>query len=350
MTNELGGAVSHCFYVAGMTEDEHGGIFRCQYDEKGACVLKFTPLRRTLFLTWGKGKKTLYGSMQQGGDGGVAAYRVETDGALRFLNQISVSGKSVCSLALSPDGKFLYSANYVSSNFSEIQLETDGSLAELRQVVSHEGCGTDPEEQSCAHPHCCGFTPDEKYLFVVDLGVDKIFLYPYTPGAGIDSAHPLRTSIEPAGSGPRQLIFDQSGSIAYVISELGNTVHSFRYEAGHFTLIQRISTLPPDYRGINAAAAIRLSDDQRYLLASNRGHDSLAVFRLDGQGEMQLEKHIPVCGKSPRDFNFLPQAKCLAVTNESSDEVRFFTFDWDFSSVLLQSASLTLPRPLCVLE
>ncbi len=348
IANNLHCNVSNCFYISAMTDDDSGGIFRCRYLNGKAEVLEFTPLERNTFLVWGKERKILYATMQQGNIGGVAAYRVKSNGTLSFLNRLFVDGRSACFLTISRNGHQLYSANYGSSNFSEIQLAPDGSLERLNQVV-YTGNGIAPELKY-AHPHCCGFTPDEKFLYVVDLGLDQIRLYSYDPEMGISPEQPRICSVIPAGSGPRHLIFDSSGRFAYLLNERGNTLQLFRYENGDFFLIQTASTLPAGCNIENAAAAIRFSEDRRFLLTSNRGHNTIAIFAIGDNGMMRLVRHVSTMGESPRDFNFLSGEKVIAVTNELSRDVCFFTYDRNFETILPLKTTLTLPRPLYLLN
>lgn len=333
------------FYISGMTEDERGGIFRCQWSDKTVQVAEFTPLRRNSFLAWSRDRRTLYGSMQAS-DGGVASYRVGADGALQHLNTVYAGGRSVCYLEVSPDGRFLYSANYASGNISEFALASDGAVERLIRTVRHIGSGVRTEQRS-AHPHCAVFTPDGKYLAVVDLGIDRVMLYPFVPGEGI-TAEAAGEMLLPPGCGPRHLVFAPDGKMAFLLCELGNELYSFGYENGKFTQLDKISTLPETYRG-GSAAAIRFAPGGKRFFVSNRGSNTLAAVTFDGSGKLTVTGFFPAGGSSPRDFNFLPGSEIVAVANEFSGEAVFFNCAPDTGVIGGAAGVLSLPRPLYVL-
>ena len=336
------------FYISGMTEDQNGGIFHCAWRDNTPVIEEFHPLERNLCLCRASDRKTLYASSQHNGIGSVAAYNVDPQGKLRLMNTFPASGRSVCFLQASSNGKFLYSANYASGNISEFTLAPDGSLAALKQTINHTGCSIH-HEQSSPHPHCCIFTPDEKYLCVADLGTDKILLYTFDPESGISPAAVKEFSVVP-GSGPRQLLFDIRGRFLYTLCELGNTILRFSYRDGELIFIDSVSTLPP---GVieSSAAAIKFSSDGSFLYASNRGNDSIAVFSVGSDGKISVKDFYSSGGSSPRDFNFLPGENILIAANEFSQEAVFFKcnlISGDITSA--PCGRLSLPRPLYILR
>ncbi|MCI5779838.1 MAG: lactonase family protein [Lentisphaeria bacterium] len=336
-----------CFYISGMTEDERGGIFRCQWSGGAPRILSFTPLCRNTFLAWGKDGRTLYATARDRGCGAVAAFRVAADGGLTRLNILPAGGDSPCYLTVSADGERLYSANYASGSFSEFLLSPDGGLRKLNRVVAHHGRGI-REEQRSPHPHCCVFTPDGGYLCVVDLGIDRMMLYEYDKLRGISPASACAVMLQ-AGSGPRHLCFDASGRNAYLLDELDCRLRHFRYADGVFTPGGLLRTVKPETPGGGAAAALRFSRNGQYLFTSTRGDDSIAVFSVDASGAPRREKTFPSCGASPRDFNFLPDCGILAVANEFAGETAFFACDQNTGTILELRSKLALPRPLYVL-
>ena len=179
---------------------------------------------------------------------------------------------------------------------------------------------------------------------VIDLGVDALYAYRLDPGRGIDAANPKVSKMTP-GDGPRHLVFDRSGRIAYLANELGNSVTSLTYDDGVFTVIGKVTTLPRFQEGATKVAAIRLSQDERFLFVSNRGYDSIAVYELDGKGGMKPFDLVLSGGSSPRDINFLPGCRWFGAANEFSDTV--FFFDCDGRGRLTPNGCvLRLPRPL----
>ncbi len=337
------------FYVAACSEKEGGGIYGYKMAGEGAPEqISFAPLPRANYLAFSPDRKYLFSTCSIGDEGGVASFAIQRDGSLTPLNRMPADGLSTCYVITDPAGKYLYAANYLTGNFAEFKL-VGGRIVERSKQVRHEGKGPNEARQDGPHPHFCGLTPDGRYLCVVDLGIDAIMVYPLDPEKGLRADGVIRNPVVPAGSGPRHLVFDRSGRIAYLLNELGNTVMSYRYEDGRFTHLATRSMLPPHANVETKAAAIRLSEDEAYLFATNRGFDSIAVYRLDGSGGMELHDLVLTGGSSPRDINFLPGYKMLAAANEFSDQLVFFDYDSANGKLTPNGIIYQLPRPLCVM-
>ena len=339
------------FFSCGCSDDDRGGLYLCGEDGTGTFSTRaVTPLRGTNYLCFSPDGRTLYATWNEGRTGGAAAYRLAPDGSLAFLNKAGSEGAAACHLTASPDGGFLYVVNYSSGNFAEFKLAEDGSIESRTRVVSHGAYPLGPrtDRQESAHTHCARFTPDGRYLCIVDLGVDRIFFYPYAAGKGIVET-PAVHVCDPA-DGPRHIIFDAAGTTAYVINELGNSVTAFRYADGALEKIAKYTTLPENCTAKTKAAAIRLSRDGRFLYASNRGYDSIACFRVVKPGELTLLDIVDARGESPRDINFLPSGNVLAASNEFSDRICLFRFDAATGALSYQEGRDVSdePRPLCI--
>ena len=371
--------MNHIFYiVACAAAIEGGGIFRYQLNEKGAPeLLGSNPIDNANWVSFSPDRKYLYSTCTVGDSSGVAAYKVNADLSLTELNRMSAEGKAGCYVITDPSGKFLFCANYLSGSVSVFSLNADGSIRARLRNIQHTGKGPKQPRQDGPHTHFTNITPDGKYLIVIDLGIDAVKLYPFDPVKGIDEDNVSTFHVEPAGSGPRHLIFDRSGKIAYLLDELGNTIHSLSYQDGTFQTLQIASTLPKDFEGVTKASAVRLSEDERFLFASNRGYDSIAVFEpkasavrlsederflfasnrgydsiavfeLDGKGGMKMHDLLLCGGSSPRDINFLPGLKKFASANEFSDTVFFFDYDAATGKLTPDGHVLTHKRPLAI--
>ena len=342
--------MNHIFYiVACAAAIEGGGIFRYQLNEKGAPeLLGSNPIDNANWVSFSPDRKYLYSTCTVGDSSGVAAYKVNADLSLTELNRMSAEGKAGCYVITDPSGKFLFCANYLSGSVSVFSLNADGSIRARLRNIQHTGKGPKQPRQDGPHTHFTNITPDGKYLIVIDLGIDAVKLYPFDPVKGIDEDNVSTFHVEPAGSGPRHLIFDRSGKIAYLLDELGNTIHSLSYQDGTFQALQIASTLPKDFEGVTKASAVRLSEDERFLFASNRGYDSIAVFELDGKGGMKMHDLLLCGGSSPRDINFLPGLKKFASANEFSDTVFFFDYDAATGKLTPDGHVLTHKRPLAI--
>lgn len=338
------------FHVVGRSASPDGGIYSYKMDHADAkpVLTSFTHLNEASYLIQSDDGKLLYasGRTPKEQDGYVAVLKKNRDRTAELLKLLPSSGISTCHLAVAPGGNFLYAANYLSGDLVEFLL-CDGIMSELTKKIIHHGSGPNVIRQNGAHPHFVGITPDEKYLYVVDLGIDALKVYPFHPAKGIDPDGVKTSKIIPAGSGPRHVIWAPNGRMAYLLNELGNTVMSLRHEDGTFEIIDNAPTLPRFFDGESKAAAIKISPDGHFLFASNRGFDSIACFQLDGKGGMQLYDLVYSGGGSPRDINFLPGGKMLAAANESG-RVSFFDYDPATGKLMPNGLSFEIPGALCV--
>ena len=339
--------VKNIFYISAWSKDDPaGGIYTYKLTGNGVENIGFAPFFMAGYLCFSADGKRVYATGAQQAQEGVAAFAVNGDGTLTFLNFVPSCGKSSCHVCTAPGGKFLYTANYSSGNFSEFSLDENGKITALTRLTEHQGSGPVTARQECAHPHFAAVTPDGKFLAVADLGIDKIVCYPFDPAAGIDPQHPVESPM-PAGCGPRHIHFAPDG-IAYLLTELGNTVISLRYQNGHFEILNEISLLPEKCVCDTKASAIRMSTDRRFLVATNRGFDSLVVIEVDGTGGMKIRQTTLSGGISPRDVNFLPDGRSFAAANEFSGEIYFFDFDTEKGELTPNGIKLKHLRPLCI--
>ena len=338
------------FYLCGMTPDDcSGGIYGYTLDGGNAPQLQFKqPFCGCNYLAYSVDRKVLYATCIIDGEGGAAAFKINSDGSLEYLNKLPSCGKSTCYIIAAPGGKYLYTANYFSANISEFALNSDGSLKELVRTIAFEGRGPH-ERQEMPHPHFVNFTPDGKKLIVIDLGLDAVKLFDFDPEKGLTAPeNPYIFKVTPGGSGPRHLVFNQKGDTAYLLNEVGNTVCVLGFDGNEFVLRQQVGSLPEDFHDFSKASAIRLSPDERFLLASNRGYDSTAVYRVDEQGLLELQEIVPSEGKSPRDINFLPDGRHLIMANEFSDNNALFEYDPVSGKLTFCNINIVMPRPLAI--
>ncbi|WP_244827517.1 lactonase family protein [Caballeronia sp. TF1N1] len=269
--------------------------------------------------------------------GGISAFRFDrATGQLSFLNRVSADGNDPCYLALSPDGKYLLTANYsVAANpggsFAVFPINADGHVGTSVLTVHHEGNGPVKGRQDNSHVHSTVFSPDGKYLFTQDLGVDKVFAYRYTPDGSRGLFGPTDARYTPikAGSGPRHLIFDAGGKHAYLTTEMNASVLVFNYRDGKLSETQSVPMTAPGFKGKIGGGAVHLSPDGRFLYATNRGDaNELVAFAVDpNNGHLKLLKRYPTLGKTPREFAIDPSGRWLIVGNQDSDSAFFFRRD-----------------------
>jgi 6-phosphogluconolactonase len=291
--------------------------------------------------------------------GGISAFRFDrASGQLSFINRVSSDGNDPCYLSISPDGKYLLTANYsVAANpggsFAVFPLASDGHVGASVLTVHHEGGGPVKGRQDNSHVHSTVFSPDGKYLFAQDLGVDKVFAYRYTPDPGASNrglfgpTDGRYTQIKP-GSGPRHLVFDASGKHAYLTTELNASVTVFDYHDGKLTLVQTLPMTAPGFKGKIGGGAIHLSPDGRFLYATNRGDaNQLVQFAVDASnGHLKLQKRYSTLGKTPREFAIDPSGRWLIVGNQESDSAYFFRRDPQTGDLASDPKQLSIGSPV----
>jgi 6-phosphogluconolactonase len=259
--------------------------------------------------------------------------------------------KAPSHLALDASGRTLIVANYHLGFIASLPVAADGQLGPPASRIQHHGSSVNPERQSSPHPHCVTVSPDNRFVFVCDLGLDKIFTYQ------LDAANAVLTPHEPAfvtsapGAGPRHLVFSPDGRHAFMISEMGGTVTVYCYEPSRGTLVatDTQSTLPADFRGENKSAAIRVHPNGRFIYGTNRGHDSVAVFAFDSAaGRLSRIEIVSSGGAAPRDAILTPDARWLLVALQDSNTLTALRVDAVTGRLAAASATANVPKPVCL--
>jgi 6-phosphogluconolactonase len=285
--------------------------------------------------------------------GAVSAFAVDHVGPeLRLLNQQPSMGGGPCHLVVDGAGKNVLVANYGGGSVAVLPIQEDGRLGEPSSVQQHRGSGPNQARQKGPHAHGLAFDRSGKRVFAADLGTDRVFVYDFDADAGALKPAPTPfVAVEP-GAGPRHLALHPSGTFLYVINELHSTVTGLRYDGttGALKAVQTVTTLPADFDGRSATAEVALSPDGRFLYGSNRGHDSLAVFGVDGDsGRLTPLGQVPTGGQTPRHFALDPTGEWLLVANQGSDDVVVFRRDGE-SGMLERTGTVgPVSSPVCVL-
>ena len=258
--------------------------------------------------------------------GGVSAFRIDrATGGLTALNSQSSRGAHPCHLAVDRAGTHLLVANYTGGNLAVLPIGADGRLGPASQVVQHKGSSVNADRQKEPHAHSIDFDPAGRFAVSADLGADRIFVYRYDPKGGRLSAglHPA-VAADP-GAGPRHVAFLPDGAFAFAINELASTITSYTWDAGRGALktLSTVSTLPAPHRG-NSTAEIRVHPSGRFVYGSNRGHDSIAVYRVSPTGSLSLVEYEPTRGKTPRNFTIDPSGQWIVAANQASDSLSVF--------------------------
>ena len=288
------------------------------------------------FLVAAPDGATLYATSEvpEWNEGLLSAYAIDPQtGRLRYLNRQSTLGSVTAYASLDRAARFVAVANYMGTPESELPNQSvalfprraDGGLGPVAASSAHPGHGSDPARQDRSHAHCVLATPDNRFVVVSDLGIDRLVCYRFDAATGaIEKAG--ETAL-PDGSGPRHFAFHPTLPFAYGVNELASTVASFAFDAesGRFTLLDVTPTLA-DTTG-NHCSEIQLGPDGRFLYVANRGDDSLSLFDIGADGVANLRMTVPSGGRTPRHFAFAPDGRTLAVANQDSDIVTLFAVD-----------------------
>lgn len=342
---------SYIGYIGTYTKGESKGIYTFMLntlERKIEDVKLAAELSNPTYLNITKDNRYLYAVAKEGDNGGIAAFSVGDNGELTAINREVSEGAPPCHVSVDSDSKFVFGANYHKGSVeSHLVNPEDGSISPAVSVIKHEGRGPDPRQEK-AHTHYAGLTPDEKYLAVVELGTDALITYSVGDDGTLTKVKLLPLK---AGSGPRHLTFHPNGKWAYVMTEFSSEVIALNYdcETGHFSEKQYISTLPGDFTGNNQGSAIHISLDGRFVYAGNRGHNSIAVFSVDGNtGELTFVEHTSTEGDWPRDFALDPSEKFIVASNQESGTLALFARDEESGRLTLLQAGVKAPEAVCV--
>ncbi len=310
------------------------------------------------FLTIDKNKKYLYAvneTVEYEGkkSGAVSAFAIDQKtGDLTFLNKQPSLGGAPCHISTSSDGKFVLVANYAGGNVAVLPAEKNGKLGASIDSEQHSGSGANKKRQEAAHAHSVMLDEKNQFAFVNDMGIDRVMIYEFDKQSGNlkpNSAQPFYQT--KAGAGPRHFKFHPSGKFAFVINELDATIASLACDAKRGTLaeIQIVPTLPADFSGANTCADIHVAPNGRFVYGSNRGHDSIVVYRIDERsGKLEYVEHTLTGGKTPRNFAIDPTGRFLLAANQNSDSIVVFRID-EQSGKLSQTANKAqVPSPVCL--
>lgn len=349
----------------GTGEVFHGkgkGVSICSFENGEINICKVLPVRNPSFLCISESKRRIYTvnemkEYQGKPGGGLTEISYDQNGNMQIEGSWNVTGTDPCHVAADPENKFLSVANFANGSVTTFSLSEDGSVKEKKQYVQHYGKSVHPVRQKGPHAHSSIFAPGEEIMYVPDLGLDRVVAYRYHDGElKAELAEDIKV---PEGSGPRFGEFSKDGKHFYLINEIGSKVMHFCYQKnvegsdGQMQKRQRtmieadtVSTLPEGYAGDNICSDLHLTPDGRFLIASNRGHDSLVCYKIGTNGELILVERIPSGGKIPRNFAIDPTGAYVLVGNQDSDNITVFHIDSD--GHMAQVNQIHTGSPVCI--
>lgn len=341
-------------YVGTYAKEEEAGIF-CYRLAAGQrkMELQFSKagIDNPSYLTVSEDKKFLYAVMEtfehcgQVG-GGISAYRCDED-SLELLNRLGTKGTAPCHVLLDEKHGIVYVGNYKSGSLSVFALEKNGSLGGMSDFKQHQGKGQNPKRQEGPHVHFCGFSPEKDGIWCVDLGLDRMFYYETDFEKKTLAHNAARDIVFPGGSGPRHFIFNpKNNRMMYAVGELSCEVYAIEISASDSRILQQVSALE-DAEQQNTCAAIKCSEDGRFLYVSNRGDDSIAVFAIDeNTGLLERIQVMKSGGKNPRDL--LVVEDMVLAAHQGSDNITVFYRDEKTGLLTREQEEISCHSPVCL--
>jgi 6-phosphogluconolactonase len=281
----------------------------------------------------------------------IAAFEVVgRNGELRPLNRQTALGSAACYLDIDATGRTVLVANYSTGSVAALQVREDGSLGATASFSQHAGKGIDPGRQEGPHAHCIVVSPNNRFAYAADLGLDQVLSYRLDAAKAKLSPNRQPFVRTPPGAGPRHLTFHPNGRQLYVINELGNSVTLFDHDPRSGVLIERqtLSTLPAGCTDTSYCADVRITPDGQFLYGTNRGHNSIAAFRLDATGRMALIEIQPSLGKGPQNLAIVGGGELLLCANMAGNNVVVFRIDRQTGRLSPVGAPVAMPSPSCI--
>jgi 6-phosphogluconolactonase len=345
-------------FISSFAAGDKGAIHACRFDlASGSLTMgaRTGGVENPFYLALAPDRKHLYAIHAEkfGGKAPeqVAAYEILDDkGRLKLLNRQSALGSAACYLDVDATGKAVLVANYTTGSVAALPVRADSSLGEAASSMQHRDSSVDPARQKEPHAHCIVVSPDNRFALAADLGLDQVLVYRLDASTAKLTAHEPPFARAPAGAGPRHLTFHPGGKWVYVVNELSNSVTRFDYDPTAGTLQQQetISTLPKDFAGKSCCADFKVAPDGHSLYATNRGHDSIAAYRIASDGRLALVQIEPSRGKGPQNLALTADGKWLLCANMPGNNVAVFRIDADSSRLRSAGDPVVLPSPSCI--
>ncbi len=355
---QVTGSQEHYLLVGTYDSPKSEGIhvFRFHTATGTATSVSQTRTPNPSFLAVSPDEKFVYAvhEIAQNGKGGeIAAFAFnKSSGNLSLVNKQSSGGDHPCYVAIDREGRWVFAGNYSGGNWSVFRVNPDGSLAPADTTVQHYGSGPNQQRQKNPHVHATVLSPDNKLVFVTDLGTDKVMSYAFDPETGNVKATRQGFVLSEPGSGPRHFTFHPTHHYAYLIEELSGTIvmYKFKKAKSRLKVKQRITSMPPGDTGFAGSAHIHVSTDGKFLYASNRGHsNTIAVFSIDrSSGKLTPIQHQAALGHTPRHFTIDPSGQFLLVGNQNSDEIVVLRRDLETGLLFDTGNRVPVGKPVCL--
>ncbi len=338
------------FFVGTYTNEESKGIYKYEIDDKGLLtkVGLQTEIENPSYLTKTSNGKILLAvsEVDENGTGFISSYKIEPD-SLKLINTSKTGGAHPCFVEVNDENEVLV-ANYTGGNIGLLTLNNDGELSNLLNVQQHTGKGTTPRQEA-PHAHSTWFHPNKEDIISIDLGTNQLWFSKIDKSENKLVYTKQKTLNMDEGAGPRHLSFHPNKKWIYVLNELNNTISLVKELDESYSISSTISMLPEGFSEYSKGADIHISNDGKFLYASNRGHNSIAIFKVNQQGGvLELVGFEDVRGANPRNFSLSPDNKFLLVANQDSNNIICFSRDV-ITGKLTFISEINAPNPVCIL-
>jgi 6-phosphogluconolactonase len=340
-------------FVGTYTDTESKGIYTLHFDTLSGKLTQKTlvaELENPSYLTLSADSKYLYAVQETNNyngqnSGAISAFQINSDNQLTLLNTVSSEGAHPCHIVLHPEQNLVSATNYSGGSVSIFRKRPDGKIGEAFQVIQHKGNGPDTGRQESPHPHSSQFSSDGLKLMTADLGNDNFAIYNWD-GQQFNRDHTASINVN-GGRGPRHFAQTKDQQVVYVLNELTSTVSVLKRSANGLEKMLEVSSLSPNFKGQSYGADIHLSIDEQFLYVSNRGENSIAIFKTFEDGSLSYSGFVSTRGNWPRNFTLHPSGKYMLVANQLSDNISIYKIDTN-SGVPSFLWDVKMPRPVCL--
>lgn len=338
-------------YVGTYTHGSSVGVHVYDLDVENGYMTEraVIPVNNASHLTKSTNGKYLYSIA----DEGVEVLRIDQEtGDLTPINKVGIDGMRGCFLSTDQQGKFLFVAGYHDGKVTVVHTHRDGRLGSVMDGIFHKGIFSVAERNFRPHISCVMPTPDGKFLCVVDSGIDHINIYQVNPTSGkLRLLDVVRCDLE---SGPRLIRFGKDGRFAYVNCELSNEILVYAYDGSgkipKFDLIQRVDSMMDKAEKGCASSGLRVAPSGKYLYSSTAGDNSVCIFAINQEdGTLKRILALPISGKYPKDIEVFPDERTLVTLNHESNEIRFFTINYERGLLIMKGRPIEIETPNCIL-
>ncbi len=337
--------------VGTYTGENSKGIYKLQFNPETAALTDLELVASTenpSYLQISKDRDIVY-AVNETKPGALSSFAWNQDRThLNLIEQTSSEGEHPCYIALDPSERFVAAANYSSGNVVVYHVDEEANFSGAPQVRQHKGDGSVKPNQESPHAHFAAFSIQGSYLYVVDLGIDQVLSYPIDTEGNLGNAQ-IALQLD-KGDGPRHLVFHPNKDLVFVVNELSSTVVSAHIDTttGIFQKIDKLSTLPESFSDKSFCADIHITANGKFLYVSNRGHNSIAIFKVAENGTLELLGTEAVRGDWPRNFTLAPGDTHLLVANQRSNNITVFRVNPVTGLLQYTGNEMAVEQPACL--